>query len=383
MEVRVSIEPMNLWSRDFNTSCSFHLRENSVDIFMEKEDAEMIDDLQAFFHYPSYRPARRSVWTVYLYRDTAADMFLTGKSEKINMELGETGKLIVTGKYTVIESDATKGIVVIDSKSKVVSIYNPRYKVRFIDAYRVVRQLFATQLLEHSIPFHGGAVHLEGINIAFLGHKGFGKSTLVTGLLYKNPTSSYICNDRFFLKVLPGHPAEIVQWPECPALTYTTLCMFEELPDRIEYMKHHPGRFVPSERFIDHPRLPGKQEIISNRTDEGKVIFTNLEFTSMLRRSIMPSTSLDYIFLLSRPENNECELVPISDTETMQLLNKNIDAFDSFPDWLNIQGKRNHNIDLSAVRDFPQCFLFRRTYNLEYDLAFLKEWALDRFLDKK
>lgn len=354
-------------------SCSFHVGGSSVSIYFNEDDLQMINDLHAFFQYSSFSPARNAEWTINVINESTIDCFPNVIYEEIKLELGETGKKAKTNELTLIQSDVTKGTIIVDASKKTVKIYNADVKFRFIDVYRVVRQLLARQLLEKFIPFHGSAVQLGGTNVAFLGDKGYGKSTLVTGLLYKYPTSSYICNDRFFLKVSPDERPQIVHWPECPALTYSTLQLYEELPGRIEYMKNHPGEFIPSDRFIDHPKLPGKHDILSNPSNKEKVIFTNLEFSNLLGRTIKPDASLDYIIFLTKSETDDCKLISLSENESVELLNKNIDDFNSFPDWLNVNGKRDYNIDSSSVPLFPKCYLWHRTFNLEQDLAFIKE----------
>ncbi|RJE89674.1 hypothetical protein D3P07_05395 [Paenibacillus sp. 1011MAR3C5] len=328
-------------------------------------ESKMKEYLNQFFHFEQVDEVLNDTWIINCMNERYHQHLPVGITYE--MELKEECQELIIENNTAVRPKETKGIIIINKKLKQVHIYNPDFRMLYIETYRVVRQILARELLKTSLMIHGSAVEVNGETFSFIGSKGRGKSTFITGLLHKEINSKYICNDRYFIQ----DDSTIIQWPECPAITYNTIALFPELIDRIEHYSSSPKAFNPSEIFIDHPTLPDQYQISLDSNKHKKAFFTNKEFSLLLNRAIKPVSRLDHTIFLSPGKYEECEIITLNQSMTKQHLIENLDKLSSFPDWLKLEG----NV-MQGERNFNHApgYLFKRTFDFESDLNYFKQY---------
>ncbi|RJE89673.1 hypothetical protein D3P07_05390 [Paenibacillus sp. 1011MAR3C5] len=351
-------------NKKFDYFLSYEILNNNIGIHTDNET--IINDLNHFFHYKSSKNYSKTVWNIYLHgASQLAEIDHNQSFKPIELELGDTGDIFEDNAITIIKPKSTNGIIYVHHELKDIHVCNPVPRMLFNDTYRVVRQILNQQLLSHSIPIHGSALRIKDKTIAFLGDSGRGKSTYVTGMLYYNPDTSYIANDKFYLS--DADYPKIAQWAECPAISYNTLNLFSNLPKRMDALHAMKSEFDPSHIFLDHPPLPTYNEIMNKKSTE-KVIFTNAQYARLMSREILHESDLDVIVWLEMDIGAEPQLIQVPESDYQELLAENTRTVHSFPDWINI---RNNKKSLSDFKQFPTIYSFVRSNNLEFDVRFI------------
>lgn len=240
----------------------------------------------------------------------------------------------------VIEILSTNGLVAIYPEVKEAEIFNPCPRGRFIDTYRLIRQLMVCTLMQMGFScIHAATISRNGQGFSFVGDKGSGKTSIVAHLaaVYEY---DLVSNDKLFIR-----PDGVgVHFPEAPSVTIQTLRSLPHLRDRIEALSALSPK--ASEVFLDHPPLPLFRDL-ETLPQSQKIFFSENEFAILLRTRYATSTLLSGIGSLNNNRFGRCTIEPGININ----LESYRDSLDLFHDWTGLR-ERLREAPLAFNRPF-------------------------------
>lgn len=203
------------------------------------------------------------------------------------MVIPPDGCVFLPEQNSAIFAYSDVGVIAIESGA-VIRI-NPDARIAY-DALSQILLSMPMRLLLHQrgfLVFHGGAVAIEGKSVAFLGHSGQGKSTLVAHLhaqghafITDDTLAAEICSDGTI--ALRTAPSQIRLWPD-------SLTAMGEQPETVEtfYPNYDKRLFRDIVQMGGPPPTLSRIYVLETTTDE-----THLQ-------ALTPAQALQYVMTYS------------------------------------------------------------------------------------
>jgi hypothetical protein len=294
-----------------------------VTIALDGVDETLVHYLASLFFWNVHSGCGKATWVVSISRHSPILPRTT--PVPVAVEFGEEG-LLYSKRPRVIAIQSTGGLITIDATTRSATIFNSSPRGRFVDTYRLIRQLIVHDLMAAGfICLHASTLSRRGQGWAFVGEKGAGKTSLVSHL---SSLHGYdvVSNDKLFLRA----DGSAVHFPEAPAVTVQTLLTLPDLHTRLEAVATLSPRAC--DMFLDHPPVPPFKELL-NLQAQHKVFFSEQEFLMLLGAQGATATSLRGVAWLDNQRGNSCIITPLDCLDLMRCH----DPLDVFHDWTGLR----------------------------------------------
>lgn len=294
-----------------------------VTIALDGADETLIHDLASLFFWNVRDDAEEATWIISFSNHSPALPDTAPLS--VAVEFGERG-LLYSKRPRIIMIQSTGGFITIDTATRSASVFNPSSRGRFVDTYRLIRQLIVHDLMAAGFScLHASTISHHGQGWAFIGEKGAGKTSLVCHLssLYGYDV---ISNDKLFLHT----DGRAVHFPEAPAVTIQTLLSLPDLRTHLEAVAMLSPRAC--DMFLDHPPIPSFKDLLDLQAQH-KVFFSEQEFLILLGACGATTTFLRGVAWLDNRRGDSCSvrLLERLDLEHYR------DSLDVFHDWTGLK----------------------------------------------